>query len=113
MTRSSIVMVAWKMPTFFNVWRLTAVHSYSTKMLESGTTKSKKNRSLCVQLRLRVKTVASQFFQSTSLAKQMESLWLGHVAGDAVTEINGNSVLGMTQIQTAACLVSSDSVMLS
>ncbi len=35
-------MVAWKMPTFFNVWRLTVVHSYSKKMLESVTTKSKK-----------------------------------------------------------------------
>jgi hypothetical protein len=29
-------MVAWKMPTFFNVWRRTVVHSYSKKMLESG-----------------------------------------------------------------------------
>jgi hypothetical protein len=29
-------MVAWKMPTFFNVRRLTVVHSYSKKMLESG-----------------------------------------------------------------------------
>jgi hypothetical protein len=27
--------VAWKMPTFFNVWRLTVVHSYTKKMLES------------------------------------------------------------------------------
>jgi hypothetical protein len=30
MTRSS--MVAWKMPTFFNVWRRTVVHSYSKKI---------------------------------------------------------------------------------
>jgi hypothetical protein len=35
-------MVAWKMPTFFNVWRLTVVHSYSKKMLEVVTTKLKK-----------------------------------------------------------------------
>jgi hypothetical protein len=34
MTQSS--MVAWKMPTFFNAWRRTVVHSYSKKMLESG-----------------------------------------------------------------------------
>jgi hypothetical protein len=40
MTRSS--MVAWKMPTFFNVWRLTVVHSYSKKMLESGDNQIKK-----------------------------------------------------------------------
>jgi hypothetical protein len=35
-------MVAWKMPTFFNVWRLTVVHSYSKKMLESGDNQIKK-----------------------------------------------------------------------
>jgi hypothetical protein len=40
MTRSSVV--AWKMPTFFNVWRLTVVHSYSKKMLESGDNQIKK-----------------------------------------------------------------------
>jgi hypothetical protein len=39
-------MVAWKMPTFFNVWRLTVVHSYSKKW-KVVTTKSKKN---CVKL---------------------------------------------------------------
>jgi hypothetical protein len=41
MTLSS--MVAWKMPTFFNVWRRTVVNSYSKKMLESGDNQSKKN----------------------------------------------------------------------
>jgi hypothetical protein len=30
------------MPTFFNVWRLTVVHSYSKKMLESGDNQIKK-----------------------------------------------------------------------
>jgi hypothetical protein len=35
-------MVAWKMPTFFSVWRLTVVHSYSKKMLESGDNQIKK-----------------------------------------------------------------------
>jgi hypothetical protein len=34
------------------------------------------------------------------------------VAGDVVTEINGNSVLGMTMGQAAAFVVSSDSVVL-
>jgi hypothetical protein len=35
-------MVVWKMPTFFNVLRLTVVHSYSKKMLESGDNQIKK-----------------------------------------------------------------------
>jgi hypothetical protein len=39
-------MVAWKMPTFFNVWRLIVVHSYSKKMLESGDNQIKKNTPL-------------------------------------------------------------------
>jgi hypothetical protein len=38
-------MVAWKMPTFFNVWRLTVVYSYSKKKLESGDNKIKKKGS--------------------------------------------------------------------
>jgi hypothetical protein len=35
-------MVAWKMPTFFNVWRLTVVHSYKKMLEKVVTTKSKK-----------------------------------------------------------------------
>jgi hypothetical protein len=45
-------MVAWKMPTFFNVWRFTVagtvVHSYSKKMLESGDNQIQKQEgSIC------------------------------------------------------------------
>jgi hypothetical protein len=29
-------MVAWKMPTFFSVWRLTVVHSYSFFQKDAG-----------------------------------------------------------------------------
>jgi hypothetical protein len=36
--------VAWKKPTFFNVWRRTVVHSYSKKMLESGDKHIKKHK---------------------------------------------------------------------
>jgi len=35
-------MVAWKMQTLFSVLRLTMVHSYSKKMLESGDNQIKK-----------------------------------------------------------------------
>jgi hypothetical protein len=37
-------MVAWKMQTLFSVLRLTMVHSYSKKMLESGDNQIKRKR---------------------------------------------------------------------
>ena len=52
-------MVAWEMPTFFNVWRLTVVHSYSKKMLESGDNQIKKKMQ---GGRVNVKTVLSTLF---------------------------------------------------
>jgi hypothetical protein len=37
-------MVAWKMPTFFSVWRRTMVHSYSQNAGKSGDKHIKKEK---------------------------------------------------------------------
>ena len=65
-------MVAWKMPTFFNVWRLTVVYSYSKKMLESGDNHNKKTtRITCTERKSKLRR---------TLAKDNLLALNGHVA---------------------------------
>ena len=80
-------MVAWKMPTFFNVWRLTVVHSYSKK--DAGkwwqpNQKKKRQKFLWDWLwacrlhllwALRWKALASCLFGSRSYAKRSVHWW--------------------------------------
>ena len=73
------------MPTFFNVWRLTVVYSYSKKMLESGDNHIKKNtRITCTESKSKLRRTLArhgEFWATKSNAMR----YIGRVITTSVT----------------------------
>jgi lysine/ornithine N-monooxygenase len=86
-------MVVWKMPTFFNVWRRTVVHSYSKKMLESLKSEVVDKTYTMVFKHIKNKSAAKIFIRTTRQKKTRERDFLNWMQSTETQDVGtpGNS----------------------